>query len=50
MESRPDRISSPAPRGVNLTLWLIILILPAVTFALAIGLGILGLIVRLFGA
>ena len=50
MGSRADRISSPASQRSKLTRWVIVLVLPAMTFALVIGLGIFGLLMRLFGA
>lgn len=50
-EGDRDRPSLPrAQSGRHLMAWVIILTLPVLTIALVIGIEILGLLVRLFGA
>jgi hypothetical protein len=50
-EGDRDRLSLPrAQPGRNVMLWVIVLTLPVLTIALFIAIGILGLLVRLFGA
>ena len=47
---RPQLASRSDPVMPHVILWVVVLALPAVTLALMIGLGILGLLVQIFSA